>query len=68
MSLRGPPISRAVATSVRLPFGVGRSGGMADAADLNSAAREGVRVQIPAPAPQNHAQTSGPSQRRVTRV
>lgn len=43
------------AGEVPLPLPPGRSGGMADAADLNSAAREGVRVRIPAPAPASAA-------------
>ena len=41
------PVPRRRALRLRLC----RSGGMADAADLNSAARKGVRVRIPAPAP-----------------
>lgn len=39
--------------AARLRWRPGRSGGMADAADLNSAARKGVRVRISAPAPRS---------------
>ena len=45
------PGSSRVVASRSATLRVRRSGGMADAADLNSAARKGVRVRISAPAP-----------------
>ena len=43
--------SQSMPTIRALPLATRRSGGTADAADLNSAARKGVRVRISAPAP-----------------